>query len=159
MAEASKINAERQLLAHLQFTDYANFLVRGRAIELPTEWCQAQMEEVRPWYPGLHFRVYSDDLVRARLEIPLSTDTFLQELESNETLVEMAQCQMGVLSAPTFFWRAATVSYQFDHDEGPFIAPDFWESWGAGEWSDPAKGTERLIYRSPCAPDNAGPGG
>jgi hypothetical protein len=159
MAEASEIDAERQCFVHLRFTDYANFFVRGRPVELPTEWYLAQMEELRTCYPGLHFRVYSDDLVRARLEIPLSTDTFFQELDSNETLVEMAQCQMGVLSASTFSWWAATVSYQFGHNDGPFIAPDFWESWGAGEWSDPAKRTEWLTYRSVCAPDIAGAGG
>jgi hypothetical protein len=123
MAEASEIDAERQCFVHLRFTDYANFFVRGRPVELPAKWYLAQMEELRICYPGLHFRVYSDDLVRARLEIPLSTDTFFQELGSNETLVEMAQCQMGVLSASTFSWWGATVSFQFGLCQWEELAP------------------------------------
>lgn len=139
-------DARQTCFVHIRLGDYSSFLVGGLPVEIPLSWYEVQMADFRQSNPGIVFQIFSDDPATVRERMVIQPDTEIIEADTNLAFAGMARCEMGILSASTFSWWAATVAHS-KGKSGPFVAPAGWESWRTRLWSNPAKITAWLLYR------------
>lgn len=144
-AAIAKVDRREKCFVHIRLGDYSSFIVGSGPMEIPIDWYVAQMADFRESNPGITFRIFSDEPAKVRERMLIQPDTEVVDSDTNRSFAEMAQCEMGILSASTFSWWAAAVSFSAGRN-GLFVAPAGWESWRTGVWSNSEKITPWLRY-------------
>lgn len=138
--EASQVSGDRTerkidqkvCFVHVRRGDYLNFPSSEYSAALPSTWYREQMQQISAYYPGINFRIFSDDLAYAKREFSEVADSEVVDCSDVEAFFEMGNCDAGILSPSTFSWWAAYFAHS--QKRGLFIAPHFWAGWRLGLW-------------------------
>lgn len=130
----AKVSSEHTLVfVHIRRGDYITWPSKEAPATLPDSYYIKCMGIIRSRYKNPFFIFMSDDSSYVRDRFGTVENSYISQEGSLEDFALMTYCHSGILSASSFSWWAAYLSFEKDK-KSSFLAPKYWVGHRNRKW-------------------------
>ncbi|MGV6817918.1 MAG: alpha-1,2-fucosyltransferase [Thiotrichales bacterium] len=134
-----------KIFVHIRRGDYVSWPTHEYPAVLPLSWVKKAMDSQREKYGNPIFLIFSDDKPYVNDCFSEVEDVWVSRYDVKTDFSLMTKCDAGILSASSFSWWAAYLSF-LKNPAGQFLAPKYWAGYRQEKWSTANIETSWLRY-------------